>query len=123
MTSRETRCPLQVRICCFRHVLTHIPITFPPVDIIHVLLTGTAITVVVDVDVDRVVEFAAKLLRLFLCESIPGNDCLSLVHISPLFVEWDPTLESLVNIDGLLGASLKIRDIPFGLAKGHGALV
>lgn len=33
------------------------------------------------------------------------------------------TLESLVDIDGLLGTRLKVRNVTLGLAKCHGALV
>lgn len=36
--------------------------------------TGTAITLVVQMDVDRVTEFTAEFLSLFLCEGTPGDD-------------------------------------------------
>lgn len=38
-------------------------------------LTGTSVAVVFDVDVNRVIEVAAELFRLFLGESVSGNDC------------------------------------------------
>lgn len=36
--------------------------------------TGTAITLIIQMDVDRVTEFAAKFLGLFLRECTPSND-------------------------------------------------
>jgi hypothetical protein len=36
--------------------------------------TGTAIALIVQMDVDRVTEFATELLSLFLCEGTSGND-------------------------------------------------
>jgi len=36
--------------------------------------TGTAVTLIVQMDVDRVAEFTTELLGLFLCESTTGND-------------------------------------------------
>jgi hypothetical protein len=36
--------------------------------------TGTAITLIIQMDIDRVAEFTAELLSLLLCESTSGND-------------------------------------------------
>lgn len=38
-------------------------------------LASTSVTIVVDVDVDRVVKVAAVFLRFFLSQSIPSNNC------------------------------------------------
>ena len=36
--------------------------------------------------------------------------------------ECGRTFESLLYVDGFLGAGLKVRNTPFRLAKGHGPL-
>jgi hypothetical protein len=38
-------------------------------------LTRAAIVVILNVNINRILEVTAELLRLLLCKGIPGNDC------------------------------------------------
>ena len=86
-------------------------------------LASASITIVVDVDVDRVVKVAAVFLGLFLSQSISSNNCRLLAYkISHIASRAYRTLKCLVNVDGLLCTRLKVWDVAFGLAECHGSL-
>lgn len=87
-------------------------------------LASTSVTVVVDVDVDRVIKVAAVFLRLFLSQSISSNNCRRLAKdsLTAITSKACRTLKCLVNIDGLLCTRLKVWDVAFGLAECHGSL-
>jgi hypothetical protein len=44
-------------------------------------------------------------------------------HVESVTRRQKLTLESLVDVDSLLGTGLKVWNVSFGLAKGHGSLV
>lgn len=85
----------------------------------------TSFTIILDVDVDRILEVTAELLGFLLHESILGDDCsrsaLIKFYSEERFACFH-TFESLLYVDGLLCTGLKVRDATIGLAEGHGPL-
>jgi hypothetical protein len=47
---------------------------------------------------------------------------LELVHSSDCRLEENVTFKCLFNVDGLLGTSFKIGNIPLGMTESHGSL-
>lgn len=85
--------------------------------------TGTAIAVVVQMDVDRVTEFTTELFGLLLRKGTAGDHYSKVSKPTQKFQAHHsskPTFECLLNIDSLLGTGLKVRNVPLGLAESHG---
>ena len=82
---------------------------------------STAVPVVLDVNVDRILEVAAELLRLLLRQGIASNHYRASrqqnINAATRRAARQ-TFERLFHVDGLLGARLEVRDTPFGLAEG-----
>ena len=85
-------------------------------------LARAALVGVVNANVNRVVEVATELFRLLLCKSVSGNNYYD-QHGHKRLDQWLHTLESLIDIDSILGARLEIRDVTLRLTERHRSLV
>lgn len=86
------------------------------------ILAGAAVAVVLDVDVDRVLEVAAELLRLFLGQGVACDNCDVLARGTVGHTCGGHTFECLLDVDGLLRTGLEVGNAALGLAEGHRAL-
>lgn len=83
---------------------------------------STTITVVLNMDVDRVLEVSTKLFRFFLSECVPRNNYVAQVRLYiesvDSYGQFRLTFECLLDVDGFLSTCLKVRDIALGVAEG-----
>lgn len=83
-----------------------------------VVLARAAVTVAIKADIDGVTEVSAGVfLRLLLGKRASSDHCSdskSAITVQDIRrVTTELTFEGLLNIDGFLGAGLKVRKVPF----------
>ena len=85
-------------------------------------LARTSALVALQVDRDGLREVVAEVANVFLCECLPCDD-----YTTSVYHLWDykvtRTFEGLLDVDGILCASLEVGNPTLGLAESHGPLV